>query len=76
MEETPPQGKKFAQTVQHMLQREELWNNWKNEGCKEFKRPEPVQDDCVVKPAPKRPKKHLGDLIKDSNKNGKFYMGK
>lgn len=34
LEETPPNGKKFAETVRHMLKREELWNNWKNEGCK------------------------------------------
>lgn len=34
LEETPPNGKSFAQTVRHMLKREELWNNWKNEGCK------------------------------------------
>lgn len=34
IDETPPNGKRFAKTVRHMLQREELWNNWKNEGCK------------------------------------------
>lgn len=34
LDETPPGGKRFTKTVQHMLQREELWNNWKNEGCK------------------------------------------
>lgn len=34
LEETPPNGKKFSQTVRHMLKREELWNSWKNEGCK------------------------------------------
>lgn len=34
LEETPPNGKVFAQTVRHMLKREELWNNWKNDGCK------------------------------------------
>ena len=34
LDETPPSGKKFSKTVRHMLQREELWNNWKNDGCK------------------------------------------
>lgn len=34
LEETPPNGKKFSETVRHMLKREELWNNWKNDGCK------------------------------------------
>lgn len=74
LEETPPHGKKFAKTVRHMLQREELWNNWKNDGCKEFKRPESQLDD-TPKPA-KRQKRHLGDLIKEADKQGKFYMGK
>lgn len=34
IEETPSHGKKFAKTVRHMLEREEIWNNWKNDGCK------------------------------------------
>lgn len=34
LEETPPNGAKFCKTVRHMLKREELWNNWKNDGCK------------------------------------------
>ena len=31
--ETPPFGKKFGESVQHILQREEQWNLWKNQGC-------------------------------------------
>uniref|UniRef100_A0A182PNK1 Death domain-containing protein n=1 Tax=Anopheles epiroticus TaxID=199890 RepID=A0A182PNK1_9DIPT len=46
IEESPPNGKKFATTTRHMLLREELWNSWKNEGCKEFKRPEAVLEDA------------------------------
>lgn len=34
LEETPPNGKKFSQTVRHMIKREDLWNSWKNDGCK------------------------------------------
>lgn len=73
IEETPPEGKEFAKTVQHMLRREELWNNWKNEGCKEFKRPESKEE--IGKIAAKRPKKLLGDLAKDAYRNKKFYLG-
>ncbi|XP_031617762.1 THO complex subunit 1 [Contarinia nasturtii] len=74
LEETPPNGKKFAQTVRHMLKREELWNNWKNEGCKEFKRPEPPADDQSKIPA-KKQRRNLGDIIHDATKQNKFYMG-
>ena len=36
MAETPPDGKNFSESVKHMLQREEQWIGWKNEGCKAF----------------------------------------
>ncbi|XP_062554480.1 THO complex subunit 1-like [Armigeres subalbatus] len=89
IEESPPNGKKFADSVRHMLAREELWNSWKNEGCKEFKRPEAASasgaavtaNASVEDPSPpirlpqKRHRKPLGDLIRDSTKQGKFFMG-
>jgi THO complex subunit 1 len=33
IEETPPDGKRFAECVKQILKREEHWNNWKNDGC-------------------------------------------
>lgn len=33
LEETPPDGEKFAKIVKHILMREEHWNTWKNDGC-------------------------------------------
>lgn len=30
--ETPANSHKFAESVRHILTREELWNNWKNAG--------------------------------------------
>ncbi|XP_075225575.1 THO complex 1-like protein Hpr1 isoform X2 [Lycorma delicatula] len=44
LEETPPDGVKFAETVKNILQREEYWNNWKNEGC-HVRRPTAPPDD-------------------------------
>lgn len=73
LEETPPHGKKIAEAIQHMLKREELWNNWKNDGCKEITRPDPNYK--LSQPPAKRPKRLLGDLIKDSTNQNKFYMG-
>lgn len=50
LEETPPNGKSFAQTVRHMLKREELWNNSKNEGCKgKYSKVELSSSNCEKK---------------------------
>jgi len=61
-----------------MLVREEMWNNWKNEGCKEFKKPEePAANEEDSKPPPtKRPRRALGDALRDAARNGKFFLGK
>lgn len=97
IDESPPNGKKFAESVRHMLAREELWNSWKNEGCKEFKRPEAAGTGASAAAAAaaatasgsgsgedvsppvrlpqKRTRRPLGDLIRDSTKQGKFFMG-
>ena len=37
IKETPPNGEQFAKSVKHILQREEQWISWKNEGCPSFK---------------------------------------
>lgn len=57
-----------------MLKREELWNNWKNDGCKEFKRPGPPIEEQAVVPI-KKEKLNLGDHIRDATRQNKFYMG-
>uniref|UniRef100_A0A672L1H1 Death domain-containing protein n=1 Tax=Sinocyclocheilus grahami TaxID=75366 RepID=A0A672L1H1_SINGR len=36
LKETPPDGDKFASMVEHILNTEENWNSWKNEGCPSF----------------------------------------
>ncbi|KAG0410126.1 hypothetical protein HPB47_012768, partial [Ixodes persulcatus] len=54
----------------HILQREEFWNSWKNEGCPDFKEAKPVD---VVKEG--RPKRKLGDEIKAALANKKVILG-
>lgn len=73
--ETPPNGKKFAETVRHMLSREEIWNAWKNDGCKEFKPPESSTDISKTPTQSRKERKLLGDLVRDYNRAGKFYLG-
>uniref|UniRef100_A0A6A7FRD8 THO complex subunit 1-like n=1 Tax=Hirondellea gigas TaxID=1518452 RepID=A0A6A7FRD8_9CRUS len=39
MKETPPDGEQFVEIVKKILRRENLWNDWKNNGCPEIKKP-------------------------------------
>lgn len=70
LEEIPPDGAGFAAYIKHILQREEFWNNWKNEGCPDFKEATPVE---VVKES--RPKRKLGDEIKAALASKKVILG-
>lgn len=69
--ETPPDGEKFSKTVEHILNTEENWNSWKNEGCPSFVK-ERQQDSKPLRVARKRaaPEDFLG---KGANK--KILMG-
>ncbi|PNF43227.1 THO complex subunit 1 [Cryptotermes secundus] len=85
LEETPPDGVAFVQTVKHILKREEHWNSWKNDGCPEFQKPahllaadetgEEGGDKRKYLPRPRRPKKRLGEQMRDITQHGKFVMG-
>jgi THO complex subunit 1 len=75
--ETPPDGSVFAESVKHILKREEFWNAWKNEGCPAFKRPatEPISETDEGRKT-KRSKRRIGDMIRDVQSVGKYYLGK
>ena len=81
MVDTPPKGKKFANTVKHVLSREENWINWKNEGCPSFAKAEQeltvkpvVQENQKGKKRVKAPKRSVGDDFLSSTKK-KINMG-
>lgn len=74
--ETPPDGVAFAEAVKHILKREEYWNAWKNEGCPAFKRPAPEPATDADDRKPKRLRRKIGDLVRDAQAVGKYYMGK
>ncbi|XP_063981121.1 THO complex subunit 1 [Diachasmimorpha longicaudata] len=73
--ETPPDGPAFADVVKNILKREEHWNSWKNEGCPEFKRPVPDSVDGDEPRKAKRLRRRIGDVVRDAQRVGKFYMG-
>lgn len=64
LNETPPNGKEFAKSIKHILKREEQWNSWKNDGCKEITRPEGYDK----KMPEQRKRKLLGESIKNAIK--------
>ncbi|XP_016117887.1 THO complex subunit 1-like [Sinocyclocheilus grahami] len=43
LRETPPDGDKFALMFEHILNTEENWNSWKNEGCPSFVKERPAK---------------------------------
>ncbi|XP_037943298.1 THO complex subunit 1-like [Teleopsis dalmanni] len=70
IEETPPNGNQFLRTVQHILNREEIWNKWKNEGCKEIRKPDDVQNNTKGKEEPQEDNATTsgsGAVVNDSN---------
>lgn len=73
--ETPPDGPAFAEVVKNILKREEHWNSWKNEGCPTFKKPAPDTGDGDEPRKPKRLRRRIGDVVRDAQGAGKFYMG-
>ncbi|KAK9300750.1 hypothetical protein QLX08_006621 [Tetragonisca angustula] len=74
--ETPPDGPTFTETVKNILKREEHWNAWKNEGCPPFKRPTSDSSaDIEELRKPKRPRRRIGDVIRDAQTVGKYHMG-
>uniref|UniRef100_A0A8C2BN65 THO complex 1 n=1 Tax=Cyprinus carpio TaxID=7962 RepID=A0A8C2BN65_CYPCA len=66
LKETPPDGDKFASMVEHILNTEENWNSWKNEGCPSFVKERPAETK-PIRPSRKRqaPEDFLG---KDRNR--------
>uniref|UniRef100_A0A3Q3WE89 Death domain-containing protein n=1 Tax=Mola mola TaxID=94237 RepID=A0A3Q3WE89_MOLML len=70
LREIPPDGDKFATMVEHILNTEENWNSWKNEGCPSFVKE--TVDDKPKRPTRKRqaPEDFLG-----KGPDRKIFMG-
>ncbi|XP_038157507.1 THO complex subunit 1 [Cyprinodon tularosa] len=71
LRETPPDGDKFATMVEHILNTEENWNAWKNEGCPSFVKERSVDDK------PKRPtrKRQAPEDFLGKGPDRKIFMG-
>ncbi|KAK6989787.1 THO complex subunit 1 [Biomphalaria glabrata] len=64
LSETPPHGEQFCNSVKHILDREEHWNNWKNDSCPNFIKEKPKDQ---VKPKAKPKRKRIGDDLMATN---------
>lgn len=73
LRETPPDGDKFAKAVEHILEREENWISWKNEGCPSFIK-ERSEEESKPKPSRKR-KVSIGEEMASGWKSKKVLMG-
>ncbi|KAM6919247.1 THO complex subunit 1 [Xenentodon cancila] len=71
LREIPPDGDKFATMVEHILNTEENWNAWKNEGCPSFVKERAVDDK------PKRPtrKRQAPEDFLGKGPDRKIFMG-
>ncbi|XP_058031522.1 THO complex subunit 1 isoform X4 [Ahaetulla prasina] len=72
LSENPPDGKRFSKMVEHILNTEENWNSWKNEGCPSFVK-ERQSDSKSVRPFVRKrlaPEDFLG-----KGPNKKILMG-
>ncbi|KAL3516360.1 hypothetical protein ACH5RR_023262 [Cinchona calisaya] len=61
LEMTPPKGKEFLRSIEHILERERNWVWWKRDGCPPFEK-QPIEkkliEECVKK---RRPRWRLGN---------------
>uniref|UniRef100_A0A7N6AZG2 Death domain-containing protein n=1 Tax=Anabas testudineus TaxID=64144 RepID=A0A7N6AZG2_ANATE len=71
LKEIPPDGDKFGTMLEHILNTEENWNAWKNEGCPSFVKERTVDDK------PKRPtrKRQAPEDFLGKGPDRKIFMG-
>jgi len=78
--ETPPNGADFARSVKRILQREETWNKWKNDGCPSLAK---KMEETAVAVVPRigeggssrRKKRKLGDLVQKELADKRVNLG-
>jgi len=79
MDDIPPNGKVFSQSLKAILKRELIWIRWKNDGCPSFviKKTEEkaAAPESSEKAKPRKRKASLGELMKHEAKSGRLNLG-
>ena len=78
--ETPPNGAEFCSAIKHMLQREEQWNAWKNDGCPSFAKKDDEGSEKTAKKfgeggLGRRRKRKLGEIVRREEQENKVNLG-
>lgn len=71
--QTPPRGREMMKAVSQLLQREENWSNWKNDGCPEIK-PDEVSTRTIDQSKYIK-QENIGAELIAAEKAGKFSLG-
>lgn len=61
LETTPPKGKDFLHSIEHMLEREKNWVWWKRDGCPPFEKQSMEKKAVQDGPKKRRPRWRLGN---------------
>ncbi|XP_028593063.2 THO complex subunit 1 [Podarcis muralis] len=72
LSENPPDGERFSKMVEHILNTEENWNAWKNEGCPSFVKERPSDPKPIRLFVRKRP---VPEDFLGKGPNRKILMG-
>ncbi|XP_033010893.1 THO complex subunit 1 [Lacerta agilis] len=72
LSENPPDGERFSKMVEHILNTEENWNAWKNEGCPSFVKERPSDPKPIRLFVRKRP---IPEDFLGKGPNRKILMG-
>ncbi|KAK3746286.1 hypothetical protein QZH41_016539, partial [Actinostola sp. cb2023] len=77
LREIPPDGVKFTKVAEHILEREENWISWKNEGCPSFiKEKEKDPSEAPKAKTTRKRTRSLGDEMSSGWKSKKIQMGR
>lgn len=61
LNETPPNGQKYTKFIKHLIERENFWVKWKNEGCQKFMKEKEPEIDAG--PAAKKRRTLYDDIM-------------
>lgn len=71
----PKEGREFLGLVTQVLKREEMWNKWKNEKCKEPKKPEEDEEEIINMGVTYHKRRKLSDELKSAKPYNMHVIG-
>lgn len=69
------EGREFLAIISHVLQNEKHWNKWKNEKCKEPKRPLEDEDDFINMGSTYQKRRRISDELKNAKPYNMHVIG-